>query len=189
MDVVVWCAALARCVPPSFHALLAGVIALPVVLIVLAFASLWYRRIPEPWEPVTWNAATRVFAWHAGQATLPPGFSHEAQHGIDSTVGELHSRDDLVSIHYDIGEWAGEHGLGTGRGVAEQLVGGSRVRMVETAAWFPDSGCANFYLQEGNAVDAVTAIARSFRPRPRHIPAWLRPLLPEVFRSDCRYAC
>ena len=53
---------------------------------------------------------------------------------------------------------------------------------------FSDASSANFYLESANERDSaiIQFIARSFRPR-GWVPAFLRPLLPEVLRSDCRY--
>ena len=83
----------------------------------------------------------------------------------------------------------------------ETLIEGSRVRFRRVThddekggkkyffkVSFPDASCANFYLESTSEKDAaiIEFIARSFRPR-RWVPASLRPLLPEVLRSDCRY--
>ena len=83
----------------------------------------------------------------------------------------------------------------------ETLIEGSRVRFGSVAhddekggkeyffkVSFPDASCANFYLESTSEKDAaiIEFIARSFRPR-GWVPSFLRPLLPEVLRSDCRY--
>jgi hypothetical protein len=53
---------------------------------------------------------------------------------------------------------------------------------------FSDASCANFYLESGNAKDSaiIQFSARSFRPG-GWVPSFLRPFLPGVLRSDCRY--
>jgi hypothetical protein len=83
----------------------------------------------------------------------------------------------------------------------ETLIEGSRVRFGSVTlddgkggkeyffkVSFPDASCANFYLESTSEKDAafIQFIARSFRPR-GWLPSFLRPLLPEVLRSDCRY--
>jgi len=113
-------------------------------------------------------------------------------------MGYFTSQDGNIVITHDIGELAGEHG---GMGKSETLIEGSRVRVGRATSSddnghatffskvsFPDSGCANFYLESPNEKDAaaIEFIARSFRPT-GWAPSWVRPLLPEVFRSDCRY--
>jgi hypothetical protein len=90
-------------------------------------------------------------------------------------MGHFTSPDGKVVIEYDIGELASEHG---GMGKSETLTEGSRVRVGRAVrsggglttffskVSFPDSGCANFYLESPNEKDAaaIEFIAGSFRP-------------------------
>src|SRR5260370_1786647 len=137
-------------------------------------------------------------SWGSGEVKLPIGFTYKAALGIDTFVGHFTSQDGKRVIEYDIGELAGEHG---GMGKWETLTQGSRVRVGRARSSdgnghttyfskvsFPDSGCANFYLESPNEHDAaiIEFIAASFHPI-GWTPSWVRPLLPEVLRSDCRY--
>lgn len=145
-----------------------------------------------------WNLEARIFDWGSGQVRIPPGFRYEKLSGIDTLMGRFISEDGRVIIEHDIGELAGEHG---GMGRNEVMVEGSRVKTGTATradndgatsyffkASFPDCGCANFYLEtlDRNDQAAIDAIVASFRPK-RGTPSWLRPLLPEVWRTDCRY--
>lgn len=145
----------------------------------------------------SWNAGTSTFDWGRGEVSLPPGYSHESRTGIDTIVGRFISADGRIVIKYDIGELAGEH---AGIGANETLVGGSRVKRGEgttedeagrksyfSNVSFPDNGCANFYIVSSNKEDVavIQSLATTFRPA-GITPAWLRPLLPEIVRSDCR---
>jgi len=147
---------------------------------------------------LVWRGDSETFDWGAGEVKLPPGFTYRPEHGIDTFVGHFISPDGKQVVEYDIGYLAGEHG---GMGTSEALMKGSRVRTGRAAridekgvpilfskVSFPDSGCANFYLESANEKDSETIefIARTFRPA-GGAPSWLRPLLPEVLRSSCRY--
>jgi hypothetical protein len=145
-----------------------------------------------------WKADSGAFSWGSGEVKLPAGFVYQPEHGIDTFVGRFTSQDGKQVIEYDIGYLAGEHG---GMGRSETLSDGSRVRIGRATRTddkggtiffskvsFPDSGCANFYLESAKNKDdeAIEFIASSFRPAGQ-TPSWLRPLLPEVLRSACRY--
>jgi hypothetical protein len=145
-----------------------------------------------------WNPETGVFNWRKGEVKIAPGFRAERITGIDTLMGQFVSADGRVTITYDIGELAGEHG-GTGR--RETVVQGARVRTGEATRTddsgrtlyffkvsFPDSGCANFYLESTDARDrrAIDEIAAGFRPK-ASVLSWISPILPEIWRSDCRY--
>jgi hypothetical protein len=145
-----------------------------------------------------WNGETGTFSWGSGEVKLPAGFSYKPERGIDTFVGRFTSQDRKLVVEHDIGELANEHG---GAGTSETLTEGSRVRVARaipsgvdgrttyfSEVSFPDSGCANFYLASADEKDAavVEFIARSFRPK-SWTPAWMRTILPEVLRSDCRY--
>ena len=146
---------------------------------------------------LAWSDESCTFSWGSGEIRLPAGFTYKREHGMDTFVGRFTSQDGNLVIHYDIGELAGEHG-GVGR--SETLKEGSRVRVGRarsdaeghTAFFakvsFPDNGCANFYIESANENDlaVIDFLARTFRPI-GSTPSWVRPLLPEVLRSDCRY--
>lgn len=55
-------------------------------------------------------------------------------------------------------------------------------------AFFPDAGCAKFSVYSADPKDHVIldSLVATFRPAPSPIH-WLRPFLPEVWRSDCHY--
>jgi hypothetical protein len=113
-------------------------------------------------------------------------------------MGRFTSEDGRLVIEHDIGQLAAEHG---GIGNMETLIEGSRVRLGSVTyddekrgkeyffkVSFPDASCANFYLESANEKDSaiIQFIARSFRPR-GWVPSFLRTLLAEILRSDCRY--
>ena len=159
-----------------------------------------YRIWRDDGVRLAWKADASVFSWGRGEVRLPAGFKYERDQGIDTYVGQFTSQDGKVTVRYDIGELAGENG-GMGRLASETLVKGSRVKAHRgtvtdergrtkffSGVSFPDSGCANFYVESTvrPETDVVDLIATSFRPT-NGIPSWLHPLLPEVLRSDCRY--
>ena len=152
-----------------------------------------YRGRQDDGIRLTWKNESGTFAWGSGEVRLPAGFTYKADHGIDTFMGHFTSPDGKLVIEHDIGE----HG-GVGR--SETLKEGSRVRVGRarsdaeghTAFFakvsFPDNGCANFYIESANENDlaVIDFLARTFRPI-GSTPSWVRPLLPEVLRSDCRY--
>jgi hypothetical protein len=157
--------------------------------------------VSEPEDAIqrNWHPESGVFYWGLASVTIPHGFAHEEQTGMDTMVGRFASAAANVEISYDIGELAGEHG--GGRGDQETFVRGTRVFKGRTARpdeggkirhfsklSFPDSGCANFRVVSANEgdLDLIDAMARSYRPRGWR-PAFVRPLLPNLLRSDCRY--
>lgn len=156
-----------------------------------------YRNQYDDNIHLAWNPQSHVFSWGPGSVRIPSGFEHQPAHGIDTLVGDFISTERKLVIRYDIGDLAGEHG---GIGGMETLNQGARVRSGQTisdlngvpktfaAVSFPDSGCANFFLESLNKSDAVLIeeIGKSYRPLSR-TPAWLKPLLPEILRTDCRY--
>jgi hypothetical protein len=147
---------------------------------------------------LNWQKESAVFSWGTGEVRMPAGFTYARETGIDTFMGLFTSEDGRLVIEHDIGKLAAEHG---GIGNMETLIEGSRVRFGSVTRHdekggkeyffkvsFPDASCANFYLESANERDAaiIQFIARSFRPR-GWLPSFLRPLLPEVLRSDCRY--
>jgi hypothetical protein len=147
---------------------------------------------------VVWQEELGFFSWGNGEIRVPAGFTYAREHGIDTFMGRFTSKDGSLVIEHDIGEFAGEHG---GMGKSETLTEGSRVRVGgltftdakgDTKHFFkvsfPDCGCANFYLESSSEEDAavIDFIARSFHPI-GWTPSFLRPILPEILRSDCRY--
>jgi hypothetical protein len=156
-----------------------------------------YRGRQDDDIRLTWQSESGTFSWGSGQVRLPAGFTYRADHGIDTFVGHFTSQDGKLVIDHDIGELAGEHG---GAGRSETLKEGSRVRLGRARSdregsttffskvSFPDNGCANFYVESPNENDlaVIDFIAKTFRPA-SPTPSWVRPLLPEVLRSDCRY--
>jgi len=179
--------------------LVGGVVA--VFAVALDFTLfLKFRGRQDQGIKLVWKGESGAFSWGSGEVRLPAGFTYKAYHGIDTAVGQFTSQDGKVVIKHDIGEFAGEDEQG-GMGKAETLTEGSRVKLGRvilsddqgrttffSKVSFPDSGCANFYLESPNEKDetAIAFIAKSFRPI-GWTPSWVRPLLPEVLRSDCRY--
>ena len=167
-------------IPGFGHGVLAG--GAVVDAAVAGGAGLAFRR----------TRAGGLFGVSAGPES-PSDLAH-----LDASVGQFTSHEGKLVIEYDIGELEGEHG---GMGELETLTEGFRVRSGRVtrrvgeagtsffaSASFPDSGCANFYLESPREEDsaAIDVIAKSFRPR-GGTPSWALPLLPEVVRSDCRY--
>lgn len=140
------------------------------------------RGEPDRGLRVTLGEADGLFSWGPAAVRFPLGFRYKKEHGMDTLIGRFRSPDGLTVIRHDIGEYAGEQ---AGAGGVESLRDGARVRVAPGGVAFPDSGCAIFYLEadsaEGRAV--IDSISRSFKPAAAN---WLRPILPELLRSDCR---
>lgn len=160
-----------------------------------AFSS--YRQFVDNSITVEWNPVYGTFSWGKGAVQLPSGFKYERDQGMDTLMGHFTSADGTLVVQHDIGEFAGEHN--TTRGT-ESITEGARIkrrRATRTDATgqsrtfaqvsFPDSGCATFHLDSPNENAAATIefIAHTYRPTDWK-PAWLRPMLPELLRSDCR---
>jgi|SRR6516164_6464468 hypothetical protein len=175
---------------------LCGVAVFAIPLDTIGFLKLRGRQ--DERVRLDWRKESAVFSWGTGEVKMPAGFTYARETGIDTFVGLFTSEDGRLVIEHDIGELAAEHG---GMGNLETLVEGSRVRFGSVThddeksgkeyffkVSFPDASCANFYLESANEKDSaiIQFIARSFRPR-GWLPSFLRPLLPEVLRSDCRY--
>ena len=175
---------------------LCGVAVFAVPLDTIVFLKLRGRQ--DERIHLDWQKESAVFSWGTGEVKMPAGFTYARETGIDTFMGLFTSEDGSLVIEHDIGELAAEHG---GMGNLETLIEGSRVRFGSVAhddekggkeyffkVSFPDASCANFYLESANEKDSaiIQFIARSFRPR-GWLPSVLRPLLPEVLRSDCRY--
>lgn len=172
-----------------------------VVFISIALDTTLFLRIRRRQDEkihLDWQKGLVVFSWRIGQVKMPAGFTYQRELGIDTFVGRFNSKDRNLVVEYDIGELAAEHG---GMGNLQTLTEGSRVRFGSSTysdptgakkyffkVSFPDAGCANFSLESTNEKDGavIEAIASSFRPR-GGVPAFVRRLLPEILRSDCRY--
>lgn len=180
------------------NAWLVGCLALCVAVFV-DLAVFWnLRESGDDRLRLAWESDAGTFSWGSGQVRLPAGLTHHEENGIDTLVGHFTSPDGGLLISYDIGELAGEHG---GAGKEEAMINGSRVKIARGTqpdeqgqtkilgkVSFPDSGCANFLVTATSQhhAEAIDTIARSFQPL-NEAPSWLRPLLPELLRSDCRY--
>lgn len=116
---------------------------------------------------------------------------------MDTLAGHFTSAKGSLVVQHDIGQFTGEHN--TTRGT-ESITEGARVRQIRATrpdanghsrtlvqVSFPDSGCATFHLDSPNesAAEIIEHIARTYHPTDWK-PAWLRPMLPELLRSDCR---
>jgi hypothetical protein len=179
------------------NAWLAGCVVAILAVALDAIAFMRFDGRQDERIQLVWRKESGVFSWGTGQVQIPAGFTYARETGIDTFVGRFTSEDGRLVIEYDIGELAAEHG---GMGRSETPTEGSRVRFGRATysekgstkyffkVSFPDSGCANFSLESAREKDAAIAefIARSFCPS-GWTPSFLRPLLPEMFRSDCRY--
>ena len=136
-----------------------------------------------------WNPTTSTFHWGRGELRLPPGYQYAHFRGFDTLVGSFHSPDGRLTIEHDIGELAAEH-LGLGRPWSTK--DGARILLARTPTAallsFPDTGCANFYLEsdDPNDLRLLEQLAQTYRPHTR-LPGWVLPLLPAPYRLDCRY--
>ncbi len=144
-----------------------------------------HRPLPKG---VTWNPESATFAWWGGKVTLPIGFTYQVDHGGDTFEGHFTSADGKLVIRHDIGGYAGAW---ASRDNAfffrEDVIDGARVWIAKrdwpdgkgkgghttlVAVTFPDSGCANFFVESSRPEDAtpVDFIASSFRPTVRTAP-------------------
>lgn len=140
------------------------------------------RSVPRE-KGVTWNPESATFAWSGGQVNLPAGFTYQVDKGTDTFEGHFTSADGKLVVRHDIGGYAGAW---TRKDKSfmfhERVVDGARVWTAKRewpdreltggglttlfAVTFPDSGCANFFLESTKPEDAapIDVIARSFRP-------------------------
>ncbi|QOY90466.1 hypothetical protein [Paludibaculum fermentans] len=133
-------------------------------------------------KDASWDAASGKFSWAEGELAVPPGFSYLPDWGTDTFVGRFTSRDGQVVISHDIGRHADTWARRDQQAIAfrETVVDGARVwvvrrdlsggpagRVSNFAVTFPDSGCANFYMESARPEDgqAIEFMARSFRPK------------------------
>lgn len=141
-----------------------------------------HRSLPEG---VSWNAESATFEWWGGQVNLPIGFTYQVDQGTDTFEGHFTSADRKLVIRHDIGEYAGAWASrDKSFFFREDVIDGARVwlakrewpdgkgksgRTTLVAVTFPDSGCANFFLESSGPEDEkpVGVIARSFRPKGR----------------------
>ena len=172
-----------------WHAWVVGCLMIPLVLIADASLYIWHRNRAENDLVRSWDEKSRVFSWVRGEVSLPSGFRYQKVQGIDTMMGEFTSADGMLVIEHDIGELAGDH-VGYYGNFQQALIDGARVRVSLSSGLvsFPDTGCANFFVRSAGPNDAevIQSIASSFRPK-SHLLSRLRPLLPEILRSDCRH--
>ena len=148
------------------------------------------RHLPLP-KGVTWNPESATFAWWGGQVNLPVGFTYQVDQGADTFEGHFTSADGKLVIRHNIGGYAGAWASREKSFFFhENVIDDARVwiakrewpdgkgkggRTTLVAVTFPDSGCANFFLESSKPEDAtpVDFIARSFRPTSRTAPGAL----------------
>ena len=131
------------------------------------------RRVSFP-DGSSWDPKSAVFGWWAGEVRLPAGFTYLAGGGLDTFEGRFTSPDGRLVVRHDIGGYAGAYASRAGATVfKEWVVDGARVWIAHkdrrVAVTFPDSGCANFFIDCATPGDAepIDFIARSFRPKDR----------------------
>lgn len=133
----------------------------------------------------SWNSKLGLFRWENGEVTLPGGFKYRRTPS-DTFEGHFTSADGKLVIRHDIGGYAGAYASRrTAFFFEERVVEGARVWIAKTdrpngmgvpsvlvAVTFPDSGCANFFLDSTKPEDAtlIESVARSFRPKGRADP-------------------
>lgn len=131
-------------------------------------------------KDASWNQKSGTFTWWLGEVTLPGGFTYQRDDS-DTFEGHFTSRGGNLIIRHDIGGYAGARAkLERSLSFDEKVVGGVRVwtanrkwpdgkggHTVLVAVTFPDSGCANCFLESPNGENAATidSIAKSFRPK------------------------
>lgn len=128
-------------------------------------------------SPGSWNSKSGKFDWWAGEVTLPVGFEYRADPS-DTFAGHFTSPDGNLVIRHDIGGYAGAYASRRSAFFFQKVVDGGRVwtgkqdwpsamggTTTLVAVTFPDTGCANFYLESTKNEDAavIASIARSFR--------------------------
>lgn len=144
------------------------------------FASSCAQRLSLP-KGSRWDAKTATFAWWCGEVKVPVGFKYQMDQGADTFQGHFTSPDGKVVVRHDIGGYAGAWASQERAFFFEEkLVAGARVWIAKqdwpngkggkttlVAVTFPDSGCANFFLESSNIEGAapIDFIARSFRPK------------------------
>src|SRR5258708_381504 len=143
------------------------------------FLSLCCSKHPPMASGTSWNQRSGLFQWWGGEVTLPVRFSYE-QDASDTFEGHFTSPNGRLTIHHDVGGYAGAWAKSKGSDAFEErVVEGARVwtgrrrsrasgdSSFRFAVTFPDNGCAIFYVRSNNTNDAaiIGAIARSFRPK------------------------
>ena len=122
-----------------------------------------------------WNESLGTFAWWGGKITLPLGFIYQVEVG-DSFAGRFTSVDGGLIIRHDIGGYAGVWAKRTDSSFTERFKNEARIWTTRQAVTFPDSNCANFFVESPEKAGAVAIanIARSFHPK-------------DISRSDCSW--
>jgi hypothetical protein len=67
-----------------------------VIVVGIALDTLVFLRVR--WRQdmrieLVWRPESGVFSWGTGQVTIPSGFTHKREHGIDTHMGLFTSRD------------------------------------------------------------------------------------------------
>jgi hypothetical protein len=128
-------------------------------------------------EGVRWDSKTGHFEWWSGEVWLPPDFTYRTL-PTDTFEGEFTSPDKTLVVQHDIGFYAGAWAKDPrAYSFEERIVEGSRVwigrhswgrgNSTLVAVTFPDSGCANFFVESGTreGAEVIHRIANGFRPK------------------------
>ena len=163
-----WCTLFSR----PLTAWLLGLVIVALMCFVDIHLYLRWQMMSDDRIALRWNPESGEFNWGSGSVRIPKGFEYQSELGIDTFVGRFTTRFDRTVIQHDIGELAYEHGS---------------PRSPESLS-FPDSGCAVFYVEAPpeRRAEIIETLRTSFRPSHWKL-AWMRPLLPEILRTDCHY--
>ncbi|MDX2267128.1 MAG: hypothetical protein NW208_03415 [Bryobacter sp.] len=152
-----------------------------VALILLLSSCSWVEMQSQALPRGThWNRETGKFTWYRGEVSLPKGYSYTVTEGVDTFTGVFLSPFRRVVVNHDIGGFAGAFAKSRKAiHFEEKTVQGARVwqatHKLETpegpnsylvAVTFPDSGCANFFLETRDSSDSniIRSIAASYVP-------------------------
>lgn len=157
----------------------------PATVAIMSALFACAHRVSLP-KDASWDAKSGIFRWWAAEVQLPVGFRYQVDQGTDTFEGHFTSPDRALIVYHDIGGYAGAYASRKrALNFEERLVDGARIwtarrewpdgkggRTVLVAVTFPDSGCANFFLESSkpNDVAPIEFIAKSFRPKRRGNP-------------------